>query len=115
MVFTKDNLQQAHIKAREFRENKPQIIENYMEKIDKKKHSYFKNIPEKYKVLFLKIAVGETTSLIKKIKAKCLDCCCFEREEVRLCNMDQCALHRVRPYQNKEIENQEEPQEVENV
>lgn len=29
---------------------------------------------------------------IKAIKAKCLDCCCGQREEVKLCPVEDCPL-----------------------
>lgn len=32
------------------------------------------------------------------IKAKCLDCCNFDREEVRNCAVEACPLHSFRPY-----------------
>ena len=40
-------------------------------------------------------------SYMKVIKAKCLTCCCFEREEVRNCTVQICALCNLRPYQDK--------------
>lgn len=33
------------------------------------------------------------------IKAKCLDCTLFQREEIRLCSVKTCPLWRFRPYQ----------------
>tara|TARA_R110002111_G_C5764819_1_gene351842 strand:+ start:215 stop:493 length:279 start_codon:yes stop_codon:yes gene_type:complete len=30
--------------------------------------------------------------------AKCWDCCCQQREEIRLCSMVECSLHAFRPY-----------------
>ena len=40
----------------------------------------------------------------QKVKAKCLDCSCFKREEVTRCNVVKCPLHSVRPYQNEKLE-----------
>ena len=40
-------------------------------------------------------------SYMKVIKAKCLTCCCFEREEVRHCTVQICPLWNLRPYQDK--------------
>lgn len=34
------------------------------------------------------------------IKAKCLDCCHFDRDEVRNCQVWRCPLHPWRPFQN---------------
>lgn len=28
------------------------------------------------------------------IRAKCLDCCCYDMKEVKLCDITTCALHR---------------------
>lgn len=35
------------------------------------------------------------------IRAKCLDCCCYVREEVTNCQVVLCPLHAFRPYQGK--------------
>ncbi len=34
-------------------------------------------------------------------KAKCLDCCCYVREDVETCQVYLCPLHAFRPYQKK--------------
>lgn len=36
------------------------------------------------------------------LKAKCLDCSNFQREEITNCTVFGCPLHPYRPYQNKE-------------
>ena len=33
---------------------------------------------------------------IKAIRAKCLDCCCDSKNEVRLCSIKNCPLHPYR-------------------
>lgn len=33
---------------------------------------------------------------IKAIRKKCLDCCCYQHLEVRLCPVNDCALHPYR-------------------
>ena len=42
---------------------------------------------------------------VKAIRAKCLDCCCDQTEEVKNCPMDDCPLHPFRfgknPYRTK--------------
>jgi len=35
------------------------------------------------------------------INAKCYDCCCFQKPEVRLCTAVNCPLHNLRPWQPK--------------
>ncbi len=36
------------------------------------------------------------------IKAKCLDCCCWQRVEIELCTTLACPLWPYRPYQSKD-------------
>ena len=42
---------------------------------------------------------------VKAIRAKCLDCCCWQTVEVRLCSSETCSLHPYRtgkrPKKNK--------------
>ena len=39
-------------------------------------------------------------SPLKAIRAKCLDCCCGDSKEVRLCPTEHCALHPYRMGKN---------------
>ncbi len=41
------------------------------------------------------------TSLRMAINAKCYDCCGFSRKEVTLCEMMDCPLWQLRPWQRK--------------
>ena len=41
---------------------------------------------------------GNVRSLIA---LKCLDCCCWVKAEVRDCEIVECSLHPIRPYQKK--------------
>jgi len=43
-------------------------------------------------------------SLRAAINAKCFDCCCFQRSEVKLCTAVDCPLYNLRPWQSKEID-----------
>ena len=45
------------------------------------------------------------------VRAKCLDCCCWQREEVTKCNSKMCALWPYRPYQKDEAETNEDEDE----
>ena len=42
---------------------------------------------------------------VKAIRAKCLDCCCWQTKEVELCTNEKCALYPFRfgknPYRSK--------------
>lgn len=40
-------------------------------------------------------------SKASSVKAKCLECCCDDRAEVRDCQVYTCPLFEVRPYQVK--------------
>ena len=43
-----------------------------------------------------KKTIDNITSPIKAIRAKCLDCCCDQREEVKLCPATTCPLYPFR-------------------
>lgn len=52
---------------------------------------------------------------IKAIRAKCLDCCCDSRSEVRLCSIEKCPLHPYRMgHRPKGYNNPESDSECEN-
>jgi hypothetical protein len=53
--------------------------------------------PKKYRLNYLRAMSG--TSRAAAVKAKCLDCCCWQRKEVRLCTAVTCPLWMYRPYQ----------------
>lgn len=57
-----------------------------------------KEIPKSQQLLFEKAKKSKANA----IKAKCLDCCCFQRVEVRNCTAVDCPLHPHRPYQGKD-------------
>lgn len=40
-------------------------------------------------------------SLRSAINAKCFDCCCFQKPEVKYCTAVNCPLHHLRPWQPK--------------
>jgi len=42
-------------------------------------------------------------SLRFAVNAKCYDCCCHIRAEVKFCTAVDCPLHNLRPWQPKEI------------
>lgn len=55
------------------------------------------DIPKKYRNTYDKAISGR--SLRSAIKAHCLECVCWQRDEVRLCTSLACPLWAVRPYQ----------------
>ena len=50
----------------------------------------------------LEAAKENPKSLRKAINAKCWDCCCFQRAEVKKCSVPNCPLYRLRPWQGKD-------------
>ena len=54
------------------------------------------DIPDLHKKKFT--AAYEGNSRAKAVKAKCLDCSLFQREEIKNCTVFGCPLWRYRPY-----------------
>lgn len=61
----------------------------------------FKNVPDSYQRLFLEVHLAERPQPAKATKLKCLDCSCWQREEITHCTVRQCGLWKLRPYQEK--------------
>lgn len=59
---------------------------------------YLNQAPETQRLTLSK-ALSGSASPRGAIRAKCLDCCAFDRAEVRNCPAVMCALHRYRPFQ----------------
>jgi len=57
---------------------------------------YINTLPFSYRQVTRKAMEG--TSLRAAIKAKCLDCCCWQRAEIADCRVPNCALYPYRPY-----------------
>ena len=49
----------------------------------------------------------EGNSRTAGVKAKCLDCCCWQRIEIANCTVSACPLHPYRPYQAGSDDEQE--------
>lgn len=63
-----------------------------------KQENVIKRLPESIKSVYKKAYSG---SKANAVKAKCLECVCNSRELVRSCDIVECPLWTVRPYQNK--------------
>ena len=61
---------------------------------------FLKNVPATCQAIFTK-AFAKTLSPRAAIKAKCLDCSEFDRDEIRNCTVVLCPLHAYRPFQVK--------------
>lgn len=59
---------------------------------------YMDTIPNSQRGVYAKAFNGSRPSAVK---AKCLDCCCGIREEIRECQVYTCPLFEVRPYRIK--------------
>jgi hypothetical protein len=61
--------------------------------------AYRTNIPKSYKNNYTKAIEGNSRK--EALKAKCLDCMCWQKDEIKICEIDWCPLWPYRPYQNK--------------
>ena len=53
-----------------------------------------------YSSAVAKIKSGKRIPLLRVIRLKCLDCCCWQENEVKLCPADDCVLHAYRMGKN---------------
>ena len=65
-----------------------------------------RSTPEKHKIATQRALLGQAPRSLA-IRVKCLQCCNYEREEIVNCTVLTCALHAVRPYQNKNAAEEE--------
>lgn len=63
------------------------------------KSNFLKNVPQSKQWLFYEVYTGNS-SLKKATKAKCLDCSCFEIENIKKCEVFTCPLYSVRPFKD---------------
>lgn len=73
-------------------------IEDYEKR---KQEKYLLDIPETMQNVFKKAYSGESRA--NGVKAKCLDCCNFQRKEVGLCEITTCPLYAYRPFSSKDV------------
>ncbi|HPD46327.1 MAG TPA: hypothetical protein P5279_06665 [Anaerohalosphaeraceae bacterium] len=53
-------------------------------------------IPERYRETYKKAMSGKSKAAA--LKAKCLDCTCWQKDEIRKCTVSDCPLYPYRPY-----------------
>jgi hypothetical protein len=58
------------------------------------------SVPEKHKLATQRALLGQITRSTA-IRVKCLQCCGYQRDEIKTCAVLTCALFPVRPYQDK--------------
>ena len=61
------------------------------------------SVPDKHKLATQRALLGQITRSTA-IRVKCLQCCGYQREEIKVCTVITCALFPVRPYQDKSVE-----------
>lgn len=69
-------------------------------KIDEIRKRYYENIPSIHNGAYRKVwkkAIYDRR-LAAAVKAKCLDCCCWQAGEVKDCLCPACPLYESRPY-----------------
>jgi len=69
------------------------------------------SVPEKHKIATERALKGQMARA-NAIKMRCLQCCNYDREEVKHCPVITCALNIVRPYQSKDEDLEDEGGEV---
>ena len=62
--------------------------------------TYFRLLPDTCKKLWHRCFMGKSSNA-EAIKAKCLDCCAYDRDEVKNCTVKTCPLWSKRPYAQK--------------
>lgn len=62
-----------------------------------------RSVPEKHKMATERALFKQVPRSVA-IKTKCLSCCNFDREEVKMCSIIICPLNPYRPYQDKNVE-----------
>jgi len=58
------------------------------------------SVPQKHQIATRRALLGQITRSTA-IRVKCLQCCGYQREEIKECTVVTCALYAVRPYQDK--------------
>jgi len=87
--------------AQRIAEERYNLLLQNLETLHPKIVSDFKNVPSKNKRLYLEVHSEVKVPVAKAIKLKCLDCCCWDRNEITNCTVRQCGLWKLRPYQEK--------------
>lgn len=68
-----------------------------------KQTTYLASVPDSCKSLVMD-SYTKRLQFSRKIKAKCLECSCYQRVEVTNCRAETCPLWSFRPYQATDID-----------
>ena len=77
-----------------------------------KQTTYLASVPDSCKSL-IRDSYTKRLQFSRKIKAKCLECSCYQRSEVTNCRAETCPLWSFRPYQTPEELQDEAPEKSE--
>ena len=72
-------------------------IAAFIKKNDKGRGSFIKSLADGFQFTFVKAYTQKSRA--NAIKAKCIDCACFQRLEITNCTAYTCPLWEIRPYQ----------------
>lgn len=67
-----------------------------IKQLKNKMQVFVHDLPDRYRKTFVTAFLGRSPT--SGIKAKCLDCSNFQREEIKACELETCPLHKYRPY-----------------
>ena len=67
-----------------------------MEKTNVAGQAILNGIPEELRARLRKQAMEAPTSYRAAVMLKCLDCCAWDRKEVKRCHITACSLHAIR-------------------
>lgn len=59
--------------------------------------------------IFERVYSSARPSRADSLRAKCLDCCCFQVTEAAQCSSELCPLHSINPYRAKRKKRQNAP------
>lgn len=91
--------QEARRLSIETKEKNRAEIEDFISK-NTVRSNYIKLIPRLYQHLMYNV-FSSKKGYAKAVKAKCLDCSCFQKNEIKDCSVEICPLWNVRPYQSE--------------
>ena len=78
------------------------LEKKFSENADIELKDMYLDVPNQHKMLFLKVHAGEP-AIKERLKLKCLDCVCWTRSEVTLCEAKTCSLWKIRPFQDAKV------------
>ncbi len=90
-------------------DKKSQIIDREPQTIEEEREKWCEHIPKIYQETYRRAMAGKSKAA--GIKAKCQDCCCWQRTEIENCAVPTCPLYPYRPYQHHDQKRLRHPTE----